>query len=305
MFYDAQGNPSFTQQNNNVHTQGGRKEFSSEAYGLKGDWGYDRNEVRSNDTAMIRYRHPETGEWKETTKGMGEAIWRNLTQGGYYTDADKANNFQIVEGKYGKSLDLANSFIHSDNRQNQIQMSNDMYNANPEMAIGFRLQQIDDWFRSEHMKKTGEQVPPNYFIENGKAIEQLNKAGLDSNMVNSVAGNFKVNQQASQQIPQQGGQSNNPMQWQDDMVIQMQREYEQQMIEQQRRLAQQQAEFEKALQAQKAQEKEFNNQNKYLDSERNNNSSWKDDSYKAEIKDNGINTAISKYLNELEKKGGK
>ena len=179
-------------------------------------------------------------------------------------------------------------------------MNNDMYNANPEMAIGFRLQQIDDWLRSEHMKKTGEQVPPNYFIENGEAIKQLNKAGLDSNMINNVAGNFKVNQQA----PQQTSQFNNPMQWHDDMIMQMQREYEQQMIEQQRRLAQQQAEFEKALQAQKAQEMEFNNQNKYLDSERNNSSSWKDDSYKTEIKDNGINTAISKYLSELEKQKG-
>ena len=176
IYYDKDGNPSYTNKNDIVVTKGGRTDFNSEAYGLDNQYGYDQQEVRGQEEQMVEMKHPVTGQWQKMSKGSAEAIWRHYVEGGYYSQADKANNIKVVPGEYAKSSDLANSYIHSDNQQKLAEFNNKMYSDNPEQAMLFRAKQEDDYLRSEHFKKTGEQLPPDYFLEE---IQQRQKTQQD------------------------------------------------------------------------------------------------------------------------------
>lgn len=299
VYYDKNGKATFQSPNDVTINSGGRVNINSDAYGLKGNYGYDQQKVTGHETAMIEYKHPITGKWEKTSMGFGEGVWNNLVKGGYYTEADKANNFRIVQGEYGKALDLNNSNIDSANRQAQIEMSNKMYQDSPEGAVGFRLQQIDDYLRSEHFKKTGENVPVNYFIQNGEALKQLNTAGIDKNVLNKVVSEFSKTPSESQTNVTQPIASNTFNQ--NDYLLQAQREYDAYMKEQSTKLAQQQAEFEALMKQYEIDKTEQTNQNKYLESELNSyNGSNQDNTYKSTITEDARTNAISKYLKELE-----
>lgn len=299
IYYDKDGKATFQSPNDIVINPGGRVNINSDAYGLKGNYGYDQQKVTGHETAMIEYKHPITGKWEKTSIGFGEGVWNNLVKGGYYTEADKANNFRIVQGEYGKALDLNNSNIYSANRQAQIEMSNKMYQDSPESAVGFRLQQIDDYLRYEHFKKTGESVPVNYFIQNGEALKQLNTAGIDNNVLNKVVSEFSKAPSESQTNVTQPVASNTFNQ--NDYLLQAQKEYDAYMKEQSAKLAQQQAEFEALMKQYEVDKNEQTNQNKYLESELNSyNGSNQDNTYKSTITEDARTNAISKYLKELE-----
>ena len=322
IYYDKDGKATFQSPNDIVINPGGRVNINSDAYGLKGNYGYDQQKVTGHETAMVEYKHPITGKWEKTSMGMAEGIWRNLVNGGYYSEADKANNFRIVEGEYGKALDLNNSNIDSANRQAQIEMSNKMYQDSPEGAVGFRLQQIDDYLRSEHFKKTGETVPVNYFIQNGEALKQLNTAGIDKNVLNKAISELsKAPSESQANVPQVNvtqpivsntfnqndyllqaqREYDTYMKEQSIKLAQQQAEYDAYMIEHSAKLAQQQAEYEALMKQYEVNKNEQINQNKYLESELNSyNGSNQDSTYKSTITEDARINAISKYLRELE-----
>ena len=299
VYYDKDGKATFQSPNDIVINPGGRVNINSDAYGLKGNYGYDQQKVTGYETAMVEYKHPVTGKWEKTSMGMAEGIWNNLVKGGYYTEADKANNFRVVQGEYGKALDLNNSNIDSANRQAQIEMNNKMYQDNPESAVGFRLQQIDDYLRSEHYKKTGELLPVNTFIQNGEALKQLNTAVIDNNVLNKVVSELSKAPSESQINTNQPIVSNTFIQ--NDYLLQAQQEYDAYMKEQSAKLAQQQAEYEALMKQYEVDKTEQVNQNKYLESELNSyNGSNQDSTYKSTITEDARTNAISKYLRELE-----
>lgn len=299
IYYDKDGKATFQSPNDIVINPGGRVNINSDAYGLKGNYGYDQQKVTGHETAMVEYKHPVTGKWEKTSMGMAEGIWRNLVNGGYYSEADKANNFRVVQGEYGKALDLNNSNIDSANRQAQIEMSNKMYQDSPEGAVSFRLQQIDDYLRSEHYKKTGELLPVNTFIQNGEALKQLNTAGIDNNVLNKVVSEFIKVSPESQTNVNQPLVSNTFNQ--NDYLLQAQKEYEEYMKQHAEKLAQQQAEYEALMKQYEVDKAEQVNQNKYLESELNSyNGSNQDSTYKTTITEDARINAISKYLRELE-----
>lgn len=156
IYYDRNGNPTFSPQNNVQITKGGKKSTSN-------GYSYDEKDVYGYETPLYEVLSPSTGKW--TTMGMSQALgtFRNLVEGGYATEADM-NKYLRNTGKLSRGTDYANGLNASYNTENKNAMNNQMYNDDPQGALKFRAQQQDDAMRYEHYKKTGENLPVNYFF---------------------------------------------------------------------------------------------------------------------------------------------